>query len=146
MIRVVAAVIVRARPRGLPQVLACRRTGPPTLAGLWEFPGGKVEPGESDEVAVLREISEELLIEIALHGPLGGELPMVGGHGVWQPYVATVVAGEPQLVDHDQLRWLAAGELHDVPWLASDVPVMADVADLLAQVAAGAVPTGQAMR
>lgn len=146
MIRVVAAVIVRARSHELPQVLACRRTGPPELAGLWEFPGGKVEPGETDEVAVRREISEELLVEIVLHGPLGGELPMVGGHGVWQPYVATVIAGEPQRVDHDELRWLTAGQLHDIPWLASDVPVMTDVEQLLAQVEAGSGPASEATR
>ena len=131
MIRVVAAVIVRTGPEGQRQVLACRRTHPVALAGKWEFPGGKVEPGESDEAALHREIAEELRIEIHIDGPLGGELPMIGGPGVWQPYIATIVAGEPRLVDHDAMRWLTSGELGDVEWLASDVPVMADVAALL---------------
>lgn len=131
MIRVVAAVIVRADPRGVRRVLACRRTTPPALAGKWEFPGGKVESGESDEIALHREIAEELRVTIRIAGPLGTQLPMVGGAGFWQPYVATIVSGEPELVDHDAMRWLAAPELVDVEWLASDVPVMADVAALL---------------
>lgn len=131
MIRVVAAIIVRQERPGVRQVLACRRTHPPVLAGKWEFPGGKVEPGESDEVALHREIAEELGVTILIEGALGGELPMVGGAGVWQPYVASIQVGEPRLVDHDAMRWLAGGELADVEWLASDVPVMSDVAQLL---------------
>ena len=131
MMRVVAAVIMRRDAAGLPRVLACRRTAPPALAGRWEFPGGKVEPGESDEQALLREIAEELAVTVELHGPLGGELPMIGGAGVWQPYVAELTGGTPQLIDHDEFRWLAADQLDSVPWLAADVPVMADVAALL---------------
>lgn len=139
MIRVVAAVIVH-KDADQARVLACRRLGPPALAGRWEFPGGKVEPGESDEVALHREIAEELHIGVHLHGALGGALPMVGAPGLWQPYVATIAAGEPELVDHDMMRWLAADELDQVPWLASDVPVMTDVARLLRQVSAGEWP------
>lgn len=130
MIRVVAAVIVH-RDRTGTRVLACRRTHPAELAGLWEFPGGKVEPGETDEQALHREIAEELRIGIHIHGALGPDLAMVGGQGRWQPYVATVAAGEPELVDHDQMRWLGADDLSDVPWLSSDVPIMTDVAQLL---------------
>ena len=48
----------------------------------------------------------------------------------------------PELVDHDEFRWLSVAELADVPWLASDVPVMADVAQLLSQIEAGTGPTG----
>lgn len=139
MIRVVAAVIVHDGPDGA-RVLACRRTRPPALAGRWEFPGGKVESGETDTVALHREIAEELRIGIHLHGPLGPDLPMVGGDGRWQPYVATIAAGEPELVDHDQMRWLGADELDDVRWLTSDVPVLNDVAQLLRQVHDGGWP------
>ena len=143
MIRVVAAVIVRQLPGQRATVLACRRIGPPALAGRWEFPGGKVEVGESDETALHREIAEELRIRIDLHGPLGGELPMMGGPGNWQPYVATMAAEQtPELADHDEFRWLSVAELADVPWLASDVPVMADVAQLLLQIESGTGPTG----
>ncbi|MFN8125926.1 MAG: NUDIX domain-containing protein [Candidatus Nanopelagicales bacterium] len=130
VVRVVAAAIVRDTAGGR-QVLACRRTSPPALAGLWEFPGGKVEPGESLTEALLREIDEELRVAIRIDGPLGPPLPMIGGPGLWQPYSARIVAGEPRLVDHDELRWLGPDELDQVPWLATDLPVMAEVERLL---------------
>ena len=124
MIRVVAAMILRDGPGGTAQVLAGRRTGPPELAGQWEFPGGKVENGEDDMTALRREIREELSVELAIHGPLGGELPMVGGPGVWQPYLARITSGEPVAQDHDHLKWLCAEELGSVQWLSSDLPVL----------------------
>lgn len=132
MTRVVAAVIVRVFPDGVARVLASRRRHPPALAGRWEFPGGKVEPGEDDLTAVRREIAEELGIAITVHGPLGDQLPMIGvGHtGFWQPFLA-VAHGEPQLIDHAEHRWLAAAELDELPWLTSDVPVLPRVKDAL---------------
>jgi 8-oxo-dGTP diphosphatase len=132
VIRVVAALILRTDPDGVVRVLAGRRTSPAALRGLWEFPGGKVEPGEDDETALTREIREELGVELTIDGPLGQELPMVGGPGVWQPYLGRIGEGsDPHPHDHDRLRWLAAGQLHDVPWLTSDVPVLAPLADLM---------------
>ena len=124
MIRVVAALILREGPDGVMQVLAGRRVSPPELAGLWEFPGGKVEPGEDDLTALHREIREELAVELTVTGPLGGELPMVGGPGVWQPYLATLRSGQPVAHDHDQLKWLCADELGSVQWLSSDLPIL----------------------
>lgn len=128
-IRVVAAVIVSDGDP--PQVLACRRIGPEALAGLWEFPGGKVEPGETLEAALTREIDEELGVGVEIAGRLGGPWPMIGGSGTWQPFVARIISGSPRLVDHDQMRWLTAAELDSVEWLASDQPVMGEVAQLL---------------
>ena len=129
-IRVVAAVIVADHSDGR-RVLACRRIGPPALAGLWEFPGGKVEPDEGLAEALRREIAEELGVAIEITGTLGGPWPMIGGPGLWQPFIARITAGVPQLVDHDDMRWLAADELESVEWLASDQPVMGEVARLL---------------
>ncbi|MCH9719940.1 MAG: NUDIX domain-containing protein [Actinomycetia bacterium] len=129
MIRVVAAMILRDGPGGTAQVLAGRRTSPPELAGQWEFPGGKVENGEDDMTALRREIREELSVELAIHGPLGGELPMVGGPGVWQPYLARITSGEPVAQDHDQLKWLCAEELGSVQWLSSDLPVLVPLSE-----------------
>ncbi len=133
MIRVVAALILRQFPDGSMRVLAGRRTRPAALRGRWEFPGGKVEPGEDDETALCREIREELGVELTVDGPLGGELPMVGGPGVWQPYLGRIGEGaEPQAIDHDRLRWLSAGQLDSVPWLTSDVPVLQPLRELMA--------------
>jgi 8-oxo-dGTP diphosphatase len=115
---VVGAAIVR---RG--RVLAARRAVPADLAGQWEFPGGKVEPGESDVDGLARECREELGVQIAV-GELLGCIESPGF--ALRVYLAELIAGEPQpLADHDELRWLGAAELEDVAWLPADRPLIA---------------------
>ena len=133
---VVGAAIVDSLER--PTVLlAARRTEPPELAGGWEFPGGKVDPGEHDEEALRRELCEELGVEVALgariEGPLeGGRWPL-GETYAMAMWWAVVTSGEPApLEDHDSLRWLAYDELHDVPWLPADLPIVEVIAPHLA--------------
>ncbi len=100
--------------------LAARRTRPEWAAGRWEFPGGKVEHGESDEQALVREIREELGVEIAVVRRVPGEWPLHDDL-VLHLYVSTLVEGEPQPLDHhDQLRWIAPGSFDEVDWLESD--------------------------
>jgi 8-oxo-dGTP diphosphatase len=111
------------------RVLACRRTGPPDLAGCWEFPGGKVESGESDRQALVRELAEELQVRTVVGERLGPDVP-IGDRAVLRVHLATI-DGDPQLLDHDAHRWLSADELGDVPWLAVDLPVVALLRDLL---------------
>ncbi|HEY8827305.1 MAG TPA: (deoxy)nucleoside triphosphate pyrophosphohydrolase [Jatrophihabitantaceae bacterium] len=123
---VVGAVIVRDG-----RVLAARRSAPPELAGGWEFPGGKVEPGESEPSALMRECREELGVRVTV-GELLGSAPLSRGF-VLHVYLAALVAGEPRpLQDHDELRWLAADELDSVDWLPAERPALAAVAALLA--------------
>jgi 8-oxo-dGTP diphosphatase len=125
LVQVVGAALVRDG-----RVLASRRTAPAHLAGLWEFPGGKVEPGEDDRQALVRELREELGVEAAIGDRLGPEL-LLGDTAVMRVYWATVVQGELQLTDHDEHRWLGPDELHDVPWIPADAPVLAELAAAL---------------
>ncbi len=122
---VVGAAIIRDR-----RVLACRRTAPPKAAGLWEFPGGKVEPGESPQEAVVREVAEELQLEIEVTGWLDGTSPIGTTHELVVA-TATTLSGRPQPTEHDAFTWLGADELDDVEWLAPDLPFLWQLADLL---------------
>ena len=121
LVAVVGAALLSDDP---PRVLASRRTSPPRLAGGWEFAGGKVEAGETDEQALVRELREELGVEAVIGERIGPDL-LIGDTAVLRIYAARLVSGEPQLRDHDQHRWLTADELDDVAWLPVDAPVVA---------------------
>ncbi len=129
-VSVVGAALVRHGEGGRREVLASRRTEPPHLAGYWEFAGGKVEPGESDEQALARELAEELGVEAAIGVRVGDDLP-IGQTAVLRVYLAELVSGKPALIDHDEHRWLDADHLHDVRWLPVDLPVVAELQRLL---------------
>lgn len=126
-ISVVGAALLRDHP---PRVLASRRTGPGRLAGMWEFAGGKVEDGESDEQALTRELAEELGCGAAIGERIGPDL-LIGQTAVLRIYLARLTGGEPQLRDHDAHRWLTADELDDVPWIPVDAPVLEPLRDQL---------------
>jgi 8-oxo-dGTP diphosphatase len=134
---VVGAALVRDG-----RVLACRRTAPREAAGRWEFPGGKVEDGESPGQAVVRELAEELGVEATVTGWLDG-VATIGDTHELRVAVATVVDGvEPAPVEHDATRWLASDELDDVDWLEPDRPFLAQLAALLAMPADRAAGAG----
>ena len=111
------------------RVLAARRTVPADADGGWEFPGGKVEPGESPLEAVHREVREELGIGIELgrhvEGPLPGGAWPLGELYELYVWLAEVVDGTPAPIeDHDELRWLPIDDLYAVPWLPADRPIV----------------------
>jgi 8-oxo-dGTP diphosphatase len=120
---VVGAAIV-ATVDGVTRVLAGERSSPAALAGRWEFPGGKVEAGETDQQALVRECREELGADIAVGVRLGPDLPIHSGERVLRVFLARVVAGSPVALDHARLRWLAADELDSVPWLDTNRPLL----------------------
>jgi 8-oxo-dGTP diphosphatase len=122
---VVGAAIVRDG-----RVLAARRTAPASVAGRWEFPGGKVEPGEADAESLVREIGEELGVRITVGAWLRGEQP-VGERYLLRVAMASLDAGEPTPTEHDAVRWLGAGELDDVDWLDADRPFLAELSQVL---------------
>lgn len=139
---VVAAAIVDSldRPRRL---LAARRSAPKSLAGRWEFPGGKAEPGETQHDALHREIREELGVSIMIGpevpGTEDGAWPVLPGY-VMRVWLAQIVGdGEPlPLLDHDEVRWLPEGNWLEVPWLDADVPIVHAVHALAGCAAASA--------
>jgi 8-oxo-dGTP diphosphatase len=130
---VVGAAVVDdlARPRRL---LAARRTRPAQLAGRWELPGGKVEPGERPEQALHRELREELGVGVDLGaeliGPDDGRWP-ISAQLEMRVWLAELADGEPTPDGaHDEVRWLDHGSWIELDWLPADVPVVARLAEL----------------
>lgn len=110
------------------RLLAARRAKPISLAGRWEFPGGKVEQGESPQDALRRELREELGVSVTLGAEHVG--PDAGAWILSERYemrlwLAVVDDGEPAPhVEHDELRWLERGQWLSVPWLDGDVRIV----------------------
>lgn len=105
------------------RVLAARRSYPAGMAGRWEFPGGKVDEGETPEVALVREIDEELGCVVSPTGWLAPEVEI--RHGLLlRVATAILVHGEPvpRAGEHDAVRWLRADEFDSVGWLPADRP------------------------
>jgi 8-oxo-dGTP diphosphatase len=122
-------------------LLAARRTEPPHLAGGWELPGGKVEPGEDPQAALHRELAEELGVRVQLGAEITGPDPERPGWPLppqhrMRVWLALVTRGVPgPIEDHDEVRILGPGQWLDVDWLPADVPI---VTTLLAAAAAAA--------
>jgi 8-oxo-dGTP diphosphatase len=112
------------------RVLAACRRAPVELAGRWEFPGGKVEDGESEADALVRECREEMGIEVAV-GQLIGRQPITPDV-MLHVYLAEHLLGYPEpRQDHGEMRWLGADQLNSVEWLPADQPMLAAVAAAL---------------
>lgn len=125
---VVAGAVVRGS-----RLLVAQRVRPPELAGLWELPGGKVAPGESERAALARELAEELgwrTGDISVGDRLGADIPLNDSMTL-RAYRVSVSRGEPHPRDHRALRWVTGAELHDVDWVPADRGWVADLARLL---------------
>jgi 8-oxo-dGTP diphosphatase len=122
------SVIVGAAILADGKVLACERAEPPDVAGRWEFPGGKVEPGEDDHDALVRECDEELGVLIEVGERIGGDILLSHGRAVLRVWTARLIQGEPMALEHKSLRWLGPDELHSVDWLPADAPIVDELA------------------
>lgn len=107
------------------KVLAARRGPGKALAGFWEFPGGKIEAGETPEQSLARELEEELLCQATV-----GEFVTTTEHEydfgivILSTYFCTLSEGEPQLTEHEEIRWVPANELKELEWAPADIPAV----------------------
>ena len=125
-VKVVGAIIVKDG-----RIFATQR-GYGEFEGGWEFPGGKVEPGETPEQAIVREIREELATEIAVDSYFETvEYDYEKFHLSMDCYVCHVVSGKLELLEHEAAKWLGKGELNSVGWLPADVALVPKLEEML---------------
>lgn len=130
LVLVVACALVDADGR----VLIAQRPEGKQLAGLWEFPGGKLEPGETPEAAVVRELAEELGIETktACLAPLTFASHSYESFHLLMPlYVCRRFWGTPQALEHQAIKWVRPNHLREYPMPEADIPLVAHLIDLL---------------
>jgi 8-oxo-dGTP diphosphatase len=127
-LRVVAGAVVRGG-----RVLVARRAPDMPLPGCWELPGGKVERGEDDRAALVRELREELDIEVTVADCLGVS-DWDGGRRPLRlvAYRCTLHGTEPHAHEHDALAWVGPDALDDLRWAPADLPFVAPLRALLA--------------
>lgn len=125
MIRVTGAVIVR---EGL--ILAARRGEGKPLAGYWEFPGGKIEPAETPEASLVRELREELRCSATV-GEFITTTDYEYDFGIVSltTYYCELISGEPELTEHSEIRWLEPSTLPELEWAPADIPAVHLIAD-----------------
>ncbi|MBE1523555.1 (deoxy)nucleoside triphosphate pyrophosphohydrolase [Nesterenkonia lutea] len=135
---VVAVALLRRRPGLEAELFIARRTSPESVAGMWEFPGGKLEPGETLHEGLHRELLEELGVSVVLHEEIVG-----GGHASFSPesgwwlkettamrlFRGELVDGEPfPLQDHDRVDWVpVTPRLLDYAWIPADRPIVEQI-------------------
>lgn len=119
-INVVGAVIVRDG------AILCAQRGPDgSLAGMWEFPGGKIEPGETPRMALEREIDEELECQVRVGDEVVSTVHEYGfGVVTLTTFYCDLVAGIPQLTEHSAVEWRSPEDLINLDWAPADVPAV----------------------
>jgi 8-oxo-dGTP diphosphatase len=118
MIHVAGAVIQNAQG----EILCALRSAGMSMPGLWEFPGGKLETGESPQSCLVREIKEELGCEIEVGGMIADvehDYPSIRVH--LMTYFAAIVSGVPEAREHERLEWLPASRLRELEWAPADL-------------------------
>lgn len=125
MLEVVCGII--KNPEG--KILACRRGLDRHLGGLWEFPGGKIDAGETPEAALARELHEELGITVGVGKPLSAIVEWTDGAVSirLRGYFCEITDGTPHPHEHDEIRWCAISELPLLDWAEADLPLVGEL-------------------
>ncbi|MFC5370450.1 (deoxy)nucleoside triphosphate pyrophosphohydrolase [Arcanobacterium bovis] len=123
IIHVVGAVFIRDG-----KILAAQRGEGRSLAGYWEFPGGKIEDGETPQQALVRELREELLTDAEV-GDFVARSEYEYDFGVVRldAYLCAILGTAPRLTEHQAIRWLSAAEIFDVQWAPADIPIIEEL-------------------
>lgn len=115
VVTIVAGAVVRNH-----RVLSAQRDSPPSMAGKWEFPGGKVEAGESPRAALVRELAEELGIQVEVGPEIARQELETGAVLILFQAQLSSASPDPEAREHRDLRWLTASQLMEVDWLATN--------------------------
>ncbi|MDN5721898.1 MAG: (deoxy)nucleoside triphosphate pyrophosphohydrolase [Corynebacterium sp.] len=119
-INVVGAVLTQGT-----KILAAQRGEGMSLSGMWEFPGGKIEEGETPQEALRRELEEELLCSAEIGEKVEStEYEYDFGIVILTTFFGTIVDKEPTLTEHSEVRWVEASDLGGLPWAPADIPAV----------------------
>ena len=108
-------------------VLSALRSASMNLPLKWEFPGGKIEPGEGREECLRRELVEEMGVQIAVGRALPPATHNYPGFTVTlYPFLCSILSGEITLYEHSAISWLTPARMHELEWADADLPVIAE--------------------
>ena len=131
-INVVAAVIFRTVPFPATRQIFATQRGYGEYKDWWEFPGGKIESGETPEVALEREIREELATQIRVGSLIDTiEYDYPTFHLSMQCFACEIISGDLELLEHENACWLTCENLHSVKWLPADEIILSKIESLL---------------
>ncbi len=122
-INVVGAILTRGN-----KIFAAQRSSKMSLSGMWEFPGGKIEPHESPKEALLRELKEELLCTAEVGNLVQTtEYEYEFGTVILTTFYCSLTGDEPKLTEHSEIRWIQVADLDQLNWAPADIPAVKQV-------------------
>ena len=126
------AVILRTNPATDKKEIFATQRGYGNYKDGWEIPGGKLEPGETPEACIIREIKEELDTEVKAEKILGVvDYDYPDFHLTMHCILCTIVSGEPKLLEHEAAKWVTKETLYSVDWLPADRLILGKIEELL---------------